>query len=299
MPQDLVDPDRKEPRPGGRRRLRDGIKLPARLARRLISAAVLCICCLILGQLLNLIWQELSHAGEDEDSADLSEWERLAPEVILSRKTGHSVLFHRLPIQLMSPRPDIPYQYIYSDSSLELGDVPVVDILANLSDSLKEQEYFSAYYKLQEAIANHVSPNDVEGLYNLDRYKFLPLIGDMYRRHPDAKWYVSVDGDSYVFWSTLLRFLTHYDPEDHWFFGQADSHDMWGANNTVWANGGAGYVLSKGIMDQTYAKDPWGFENQWDGVIASTPGGDVLLAQAIYRSPGVRLNNTLSGGAPM
>lgn len=223
----------------------------------------------------------------------------LAQRTVLARKTGYSVVFQRLPMHMIENRPDIPHQYIYSDSNVKLGNVDVIDILANVSDTVRAQRTFSGYARLQRAIRDRQPPEGGWGAWNVDKYKFLPLHGDLYRRHPDAEWYISVDGDTFLFYTSLLRWLARFDPNEQYFFGKADHHGLNGAGKTVWANGGAGYVFSKGVMDQTYALDPWGFEHQWDQVLEDSPGGDVAIARAIYQSPGITLNNSLSGGSPM
>lgn len=245
---------------------------------------------------LRKLWLQASHSGIPSTELDLK---LLEHQTVLAIKTGYSVMFERLPMHLIEPRPDIPYRHVYSDASAKLGQYEVIDILANVSDSIKNMDHFDGYARMHQAIRDRVPPENGWGQWDVDRFKFLPLHGDMYRSHPDASWFVTVDGDTFLFWSTLLRFLARFDPNDQLFFGMADSHGMNGAGDTVWANGGAGYVLSKGVMDKTYARDPWDFENQWDHVLASSPGGDVALARAIYQSPGITLDNALSGGHPM
>lgn len=223
----------------------------------------------------------------------------LAQRTVLARKTGYSVVFERLPMHLIEKRPDIPNQYIYSDANVKLGDTEIIDILANVSDTVRTQKTFSGYARLQHAIRDRQPPENGWGAWNVDKYKFLPLHGDLYRRHPNAEWFVSVDGDTFLFYTTLLRYLARFDPNEQYFFGKQDKHGLNGAGDTAWANGGAGYVLSKGVMDKTYALDPWGFEHKWDQVLEDSPGGDVAIARAIYQSPGITLNNSLSAGAPM
>lgn len=282
-----------------------------RLVRRLVPLLLVGLCTWLFFSLLSLarlqdattsqiqrLWQGPASSSYSSIMSS-SALKAITQRSVLARKTGYSVVFERLPMHLLEPRPDIPHIHVYSDAPLKLGEVQVVDVLANVTDDIRHQEAFSGYSRLHRAIRDRVPPEHGWGMWNVDKFKFLPLHGDLYRKHPTADWFISVDGDTYLFWSTLMRFLARFDPGDQLFFGKANAHGLNGAGDTVWANGGAGYVLSKGIMDQTYAKDPWGFENKWSEMLSASPGGDVAMARAIYQSPGIVLNNTLTGGEPM
>ena len=53
----------------------------------------------------------------------------------------------------------------------------------------------------------------------LDKFKFLPLHGDAYRTRPDAKWHVSIEDDTFVFWNQLLKWLKTQDHNALRMFG--------------------------------------------------------------------------------
>lgn len=205
--------------------------------------------------------------------------------MVLNLKTGHSVAYSRLPYHLLDSRPDIPNRNFYSDAPLNIAGIEVKDILANVPLELQQSKEFRTYGKLQKALRDGLPvPAEYSG-WQLDKYKFFPLhgeysgllfysqaqalrphllcfcvtslssSGDAYRNNPDLSWQISIDGDTYIFFNTLLEWLSHYDPSEEHYFGRTE----WGNSTFKFAHGGSGYALSKGILDLTYGTDPIGW----------------------------------------
>lgn len=177
----------------------------------------------------------------------------LAESVVLNLKTGHSVAYSRLPYHLLDPRPEIPNRNFYSDAPLSIAGIEVKDILANISLEMQNSKEFRTYGKLHKALRDGLPvPAEYSG-WELDKYKFFPLHRDAYQNHPEAEWQITIDGDTYLFFNTLLEWLSHFDSKGEHYFGRTEL----GNATFKFAHGGSGYVLSKGVLDLTYGKDPW------------------------------------------
>ncbi|CAD6916582.1 unnamed protein product [Tilletia controversa] len=79
----------------------------------------------------------------------------LAKDVVLMIKTGHSVIYDRVPMHLVWPRPDIPNRFVYSDVALEIGNHQVIDALANASAHVKSKDEYKEYIRLNTLFQNH------------------------------------------------------------------------------------------------------------------------------------------------
>jgi len=55
--------------------------------------------------------------------------------------------------------------------------------------------------------------------WQLDVYKNIPAFKLLYDTYPNAKWYMMVDDDTYVFLSNLKKRLSFYDPEEKLYLG--------------------------------------------------------------------------------
>lgn len=165
-------------------------------------------------------------------------------EVVLTYKTGSAVIFNRVPTWLLDLSAArqmpchhhrgwaeyIPNQAYYSDTATTLGDVTFKDILANVSDYVRGMDDFQEYYRVHQSLLNRVDPAIVAKTaaaanepipkgWALDKFKFLPLHGDAYRKWPVAKWQVSIEDDTFVFWNQLLKWLKTQDHDAHRLYG--------------------------------------------------------------------------------
>ncbi|KAF2123101.1 hypothetical protein BDV96DRAFT_639647 [Lophiotrema nucula] len=183
---------------------------------------------------------------------------------------------------------------IVSDHDEKIGDNLVIDILGTLPASYGVNNTdFEAYaaHKKQHAEGDMVSYSQAG--WKLDRFKFLPMIDKAYELNPKASWYVFLESDVYFFWDTLFRLLDQMDPALPHYIGSPVA----GSNDRYFAYGGAGFVLSQGLMEKLYPAKP--------GVAAGTPSnklsvqyeqwakedccGDAVLGYAILNSTGTRL----------
>lgn len=180
-------------------------------------------------------------------------------EIALLLKTGASLVWKRLPIHLitsLAPERIAPENtIIYSDVPEIIGSRQLVDVLANTSSKTVLDSPDFRPYLLQEDFDDKQGwiEGDIAGPiggWKLDKYKFLPLIQHAGLNQPDAKWYIYMEDDAFIFLPNLLQHLATFNWKDAWYIGSlAIKH------GEVFAHGGAGFALSRGAWEKTFGTD--------------------------------------------
>ncbi|ETS73576.1 hypothetical protein PFICI_14522 [Pestalotiopsis fici W106-1] len=178
----------------------------------------------------------------------------------------------------------IPNLLIFSDNEELINGHHVIDILADLPGSFQNIPDFAAYSSQKQAYASGkavgYSPED----WKLDRFKFLPMVEKAHEMRPDADWYVFIESDVYYFWDTLFRLLSQLDPSKMHYMGSPAP----GADGTFFAYGGAGFVLSAGLMERL-TEDHVPLSVRYEEHVQTGCCGDAILGQAILNKTGERL----------
>ncbi|KAE8408865.1 hypothetical protein BDV37DRAFT_237471 [Aspergillus pseudonomiae] len=186
---------------------------------------------------------------------------QLSPDdVVLLFKTGASVLWRRLPIHLSTSfepsRIPADNVIIYSDYPETIGSWQVIDVLENSTETVLKTDNYEPYrqqpdYEARQVYAEMANVegdgNGPAGGWKLDKYKFLPLIQHAGRAKPDAKWYIYIEDDGYIFLPNLLLHLEKFSWQEPWYFGGL----AW-KHGDYFAHGGAGFVLSRGAWEQSF-----------------------------------------------
>ena len=185
-------------------------------------------------------------------------------DIVLMFKTGATVLWKRVPIHLVTSLSSNRIQpenvLLYSDSSETIGPWEFIDVLANASDKARHSKTFQPYLQQEdfESRQNYADlsnvPGDGAGLvggWKLDKWKFLPIVQHAGRNKPNAKWYIFMEDESYIFLPNLLRHLEQFNHQDPWYIGQL----TWKYGD-YFAHGGSGFALSRGAWEQSFGKDP-------------------------------------------
>ena len=101
----------------------------------------------------------------------------------------------------------------------------------------------------QEAL----KPNESSTGWRSDADKNLPGIKKLFETFPNAKWYIMIDDDTYLFRHNLLANLANYDHQKRFYFGSAtkfmgcDGVTKFG-QGPAFAHGGSGIIISHGAM---------------------------------------------------
>ena len=116
-------------------------------------------------------------------------------EVVITLKSGASVIHERLAVHfdnefsLDSPLPRTSNLIVYSDYPDVIRGHTVVDALANVSNVIRSQAHFQPYFLQAERLAAGLKMDHLDGAWQLDKYKFMPMLRHAYTAYPDAKWY--------------------------------------------------------------------------------------------------------------
>ncbi|GAB1216570.1 hypothetical protein ATERTT37_005786 [Aspergillus terreus] len=228
------------------------------------------------------------------------------PTYLLSRtqvvlKIGASESPERLDTQTSTVTRCISNLIIVSDREAEIKGHRVHNILATLPESFRANtSAFEAYDVLQRADNNAISSS--QG-WELDRYKFLPMVERAHEINPTADWFVFLESDTYYVWDNLFRLLDQFDPSVALYFGSpSPGRSISDKERSFFAYGGAGFVLSRAAVEKLVSRKagPYGeyseapLSQRYEDIVKADCCGDSVLGWALYEK-GV----SLSGLWPM
>jgi hypothetical protein len=218
-----------------------------------------------------------------------------ANDVVVILKTGSTELQDKLPIHLKTTLRCYPDYLIFSDYAEQYQGETIIDALEDVDPVFKSaHEDFDLYRQLQKGGRSSLDPSDLSGPasytqdgtggkptnpgWRLDKWKFLPMIKKSFELYPDKKWYVFVESDTYIFWSTLLSYLAALDSsQKHYIGAQSEIGDV------IFAHGGSGFAISRPALGAAVALY---VENKADleAFTASHWAGDCVLGKALFDS---------------
>lgn len=199
-----------------------------------------------------------------------------ASDVVVALKTSTAELEERLPIHFDTTLLCFPNYLIFSDWKETYRGHEIIDVLDNVDQTIKHNSPdFELYRRLEkggpDALEDEELWNSANTTGKLDKWKWLPMIQKAYAAQPDRKWYVFVETDTYIFWSTLLPWLGGLDhKEPHYIGARRKSHHL------SYAMAGAGFVLSNAAAKaavEMYEKN----KIVWEGLTKSSPSGDEIV----------------------
>lgn len=111
--------------------------------------------------------------------------------------------------------------------------------------------------------------------WKLDKWKFMPMVDRALRHRPEAKWFVFVEGDTYLVWQNMLEWLSKFDPEQPHYLGK---HMYIG--DVLFGHGGSGFVLSNPAMQKVSRR--WReTKTDIEAYTAEQWAGDMVLGKVI------------------
>ncbi|KAE8442196.1 hypothetical protein EG329_003725 [Mollisiaceae sp. DMI_Dod_QoI] len=175
----------------------------------------------------------------------------------------------------------------FSDQQGSIGPFLINDALRNVDQKLKnDHPDFEIYRQIKKyqstgqdilELQEDKKKGDGRSGWKLDKYKFIHMIEETFEMRPDAKWYVFIETDSYVFWDNLAEWLKRLDSKKPWYIGSEVS-----SNGVSFAHGGSGYILSNAAMNKLLGPEqPQGLAASWDSRMKDVPYGDLALAMAL------------------
>lgn len=213
--------------------------------------------------------------------------------VLVVMKTGASEAYSKIPTQILTNLRCVYDFLFFSDMAETIAGYEVHDSLDTVLDDVKvSNDDFELYFQQQKCAVDRDSCNkghDVASQgWALDKYKNIHIAEKTYRLRPSNDWYLFVDADSYVVWSTMAQWLKRLDPtEPHYLGSMAFYGDI------PFGHGGSGYLVSRAAMQGLFDGKE-NVANNWDEATIDSCCGDVMFAQALKNETGLSVNNTVS-----
>ncbi|KAK3996640.1 glycosyltransferase [Cladorrhinum sp. PSN332] len=233
------------------------------------------------------------HESSDEHHAanHTTNPNHLSPEdVLLVMKTGSTSMWKRLLVHLttsLAPeRIPLGNSIIYSDQAGTIGPFSIVDVLANTTSKTKSRPDFDVYRQQPEYDAHNVYVEAAgvdgdnfgpPGGWIIDKYKFVPLMAHAGENWPEAKWYIYMEDDTYLFLPNVLAYLSGFDwKKPHYLGSFAAKSDI------TFAHGGAGFAVSRGAWEKSFGKNP-SLSEEYEEYTADHCCGDQVLGHALKK----------------
>ena len=172
-------------------------------------------------------------------------------DVFIIIKTGATEIERRLPVHFETTLRCVPNFIIYSDYEEKIKGHEVHDILAGYSDEIKQKnDNFEIYRRLQKkgkkALTDEEKKEGTWGTgWNLDKWKFLPIINQALKERPNMKWYILIEADTYIMLSNLVKWLHRLDHKKAIYTGSPTQ-----INDITFAHGGSGIIMSHLAMQK-------------------------------------------------
>lgn len=199
-------------------------------------------------------------------------------------KTGSTEVFQKLPIHLVTTFRCTPHYLIFSDLPQSVADFPVYDAIDTVRTEYKDHhEDFELYRKLKKYQKDGRDTSKLKGDkgWNLDKWKFLPMMHETYRMSPpDIEWFVFIEADTSLSWTNLLQWLGKMKPSDPLYMGAQNV-----VGSVEFAHGGSGFIISraavKKVEDYRVKEGVEIYDERWEAITASSCCGDEVIARAL------------------
>ncbi|KAK8114968.1 hypothetical protein PG999_007037 [Apiospora kogelbergensis] len=211
--------------------------------------------------------------------------------IVLVMKTGATEAFDRIPTQLLTTLQCLPDFLLFSDMEQQIGKHHIYDVLADVEETAKaHNEDFDLYRDQKECPVSQKScvdaKTDSHKAWNLDKYKFIPMMEKTWRMRPGRDWYVFAEADTYIFWANMVHWLrtqSHFSSKEKLYLGSRSF-----IGGTPFAHGGSGYVMSGALLRHLIEYHP-GMVKQYNAKGAHECCGDLMLAQALEEYENVKI----------
>ncbi|KAK4153761.1 hypothetical protein C8A00DRAFT_43332 [Chaetomidium leptoderma] len=229
-------------------------------------------------------------ATPSADSPRIVPQDLSASDVVLIIKTGSTSMWKRLLVHLttsLSPSRILPTNtVIYSDYPETVGNVHIIDALANITEKTKALSDFDVYRQHPEYAGHNVYVEAAgvdgdnygpPGGWIVDKFKFIPLMQHAGNNWPKAKWYIYMEDDTYLFLPSVLAYLSAFDWRKAHYLGSYAAK-----SDTVFAHGGAGFAISRGAWEKSFGKNP-SMSEDYEQYTAEHCCGDQVLGHALNK----------------
>ena len=214
-----------------------------------------------------------------------------ADEVLVVLKTGSTELIHKLPVHFNTTFQCYSDYLIFSDYEEVYDGEHILDALQDVSEDIKASHPdFDLYRRLQRGGRSVLKLTELSGFYTtsqrgvgkvsnsgwqLDRWKFLPMLNRTLHERPNKRWYVFIETDTSMFWSTQLGYISALDWNLAFYLGA----QVW-MGDIIFAHGGSGFMMSRPALEKIVSK--FNLEKEkWEKATNDTFAGDIVLGKAM------------------
>ncbi|KAJ3120730.1 hypothetical protein HK098_004270 [Nowakowskiella sp. JEL0407] len=200
----------------------------------------------------NVIPNPIMH--EDSQKPDRLSMDHIA----IAIKTGHEVALDRVPVQLLTFLKDAKNMIVIGDApGIEIGSMPMHDVITKLYDfeSVNVAAVPKPEVKLEKrgAAANVIVPDTKSRGWRMDAHKNLPGFRLLYEKFPNARWYMMIDDDTYLYTDNLIQEVERLNWNDDYYMGAPNKFKGCDGvkdihQSPLFAHGGSGILISSGAM---------------------------------------------------
>ena len=217
-----------------------------------------------------------------------------ANETLVVLRTGSTELEDRFSIHLSTSLRCFQYYLIFSDYEEHYRGEHILDALDSVDPQiLTNNEDFELYRRLKQNGRAALAPSELSGSktqvasssgnaenpgWKLDKWKFLPMVNRTFYEHPNMKWYVFIEADTFILWSMLQSYLASTDHTKPHYAG-----DEMSAGKETFAHGGAGFVVSQPALRMVveyYAT----YKAEIESLTSGHWAGDILLGRTFLEA---------------
>eukprot|EP00871_Galdieria_phlegrea_P002608 jgi/Galph1/3348/GphlegSOOS_G2050.1 len=218
-------------------------------------------------------------------------WDKIANDVAVAIKTGKNVAKNRIPPHAQTWWKRIPNKIIIADfSDPEWELIGLEDMI---SESLRDELNITQLLGDADEEQVPIFFGEITNGFRLDNEKNLPGFDYLYKRYPQAKWYLMIDDDTFVFLDNLAKFLMQQSLSSNslLYIGNPfsvsvppsteDSQSLEtyedASSSISFAHGGSGILLSGDALKTIVPHIPWCMK-RWQ----SCQHGDARVALCLH-----------------
>ncbi|KAK7521299.1 uncharacterized protein IWZ02DRAFT_284189 [Phyllosticta citriasiana] len=201
-----------------------------------------------------------------------------ADDVFVVLKTGATEAHEKVPIHLDTTLRCIPNYAIFSDLAEEIDGQQIQDALDEYPDEIKTTNGDFAFYrqlhdfKREGRSFAELDEGASYRAWNLDKWKFVPMMERALRQAPTQNWFFFMEADSYVVWSNLLRWVRVFDPDKPFYIGGQN----W-MMDRLFGHSGSGVLINRAAMEAAMKKRNENVD-LWNKLTSEDLAGDLVVA---------------------
>jgi hypothetical protein len=206
-------------------------------------------------------------------------------DILVVMKTGATEAYDKLPIHFMTTLKCMKDFIIFSDMEMHMAEHHLIDVLDQIGEDVRrDNQDFKLYETLKSFEHLGQDPRTLKdggNGWNLDKYKFLPMLVKTWEYRKDAKWYVFIEADSAVNWKNMRTFLDKLDAKKSFYIGSPTYLDI------QFAHGGTGYVISGTAMKKAVGGH-LDIQQKYDSKVHDICCGDRMISRVLL-DEGIKL----------